>query len=77
MMLHMQIADYNGDGANDLIVVTKAGIFAYTQIEHYAGFQISAMMLTLIIAIMVVYFTQQYDAGGRRERKLRSTEYMD
>jgi hypothetical protein len=73
----IQAVDFSGDGATDLIVSTAAGVFGYEQVQHFGGFQLSAIMLTLFIALLVVFFTQQFEAGGARERKLRSTEYTE
>lgn len=49
----------------------------YLQEPHYGGFQISALMLALSVSLAVVYFTQQWEGGGRPARKLRSTDYTD
>lgn len=71
------IADFNGDGLNDIIVVTSGGVFGYAQVHQYGSLSLGALLLTLIIAMGVVWYTQQYEAGGQRTRKLRSTEYTD
>ncbi len=71
------LADFNGDGLVDVMVVTARGVFGYEQVQHYGGLQFGALLLTLIIAMGVVWYTQQYEAGGRRQRKLRSTEFTD
>ncbi|EFJ41247.1 hypothetical protein VOLCADRAFT_98769 [Volvox carteri f. nagariensis] len=85
------VADFNGDGLNDIILVTNRGIYGYVQVPHLAGgMSLSALLLTLVVALGLVYFTQHYDpmgslgtggvggAGtGRRAAKLRSTDYVD
>ncbi len=46
---------------------------------------LGALLLTLVVALGIVYFTQHYDPmgsmaageGGRRGAKLRSTDYVD
>jgi hypothetical protein len=73
----LRVLDFNGDGLNDLVVVTATGVFGYAQVHHVGGLPLGALMLTLIVAMGVVFYTQQYDAGGKRPRKLRSTEYAD
>jgi hypothetical protein len=75
------IMDFNGDGLNDIIVVTAGGIFGYAQVQHMGGLSFGALLLTLMIAMGVVYYTQQVSSGaevsGKAARKLRSTEYVD
>ncbi|KAG2490863.1 hypothetical protein HYH03_010781 [Edaphochlamys debaryana] len=86
------VADFNGDGLNDIVLVTERGIYGYVQVQHLAGgMSLSALMLTLVIALGLVYLTQHYDplgnmgsgsgdaggAAGRRAAKLRSTDYVD
>lgn len=73
------VVDYNGDGLNDLILVAHEGIFGYQQVHHMGGLHLSALMLTMIIAMGVVYYTQQYEPSKSmaRGRKVRSTEYTD
>lgn len=77
------IADFNGDGLNDLIVVTSGAVFGYIQVRHFGGHTLSAVMLTLIIAMGIVYYTQQYEGGlglggaKNKQKKLRSTDFAD
>lgn len=72
------VVDFNGDGHNDIILVTSTGVFGYAQVQHYGGFTLSALLGCLIIAMLVVFYTQQPVGGGlTKGRKLRSTEYVD
>ncbi|KAG2434923.1 hypothetical protein HYH02_012121 [Chlamydomonas schloesseri] len=59
------VADFNGDGLNDIILVTNKGLYGYVQVEHLAGgMSLSALLLTLVVALGLVYFTQHYDPMG-------------
>ena len=56
----------------------------YQQVAHVSGSTLSALLGTLIVAMAVVWYTQLYEGGGsearaqaKRQRKLRSTEYVD
>jgi hypothetical protein len=73
----VEVLDFNGDGLNDVVVVTAAGVFGYAQVHHVGGLPLGALMLTLIVAMGIIYYTQLYDAGGKKPRKLRSTEFAD
>ena len=54
-------------------------LYRYAQVQHYGGFTLSALLGCLIIALAVVFYTQQPIADGRPRagRKLRSTEYVE
>jgi hypothetical protein len=76
------IEDFTGDGYNDIIVITASGVYGYAQVPHIGGFALSGILLTLIIAMGIVYYTQQLASGQalggeRPARKLRSTDYVD
>ncbi|GLI67342.1 hypothetical protein VaNZ11_011416 [Volvox africanus] len=85
------VTDFSGDGLNDIILVTHNGLYGYVQVPHLAGgMSLSALLLTLVVALGLVYFTQHYDpmgsqgsggvgggGAGRRTAKLRSTDYVD
>lgn len=83
----IQIMDFSGDGLNDLVVVTQHGVYGYAQVARPGGVTLSAILLTLIMAMAVVYYSQVWvmeggsaaggSAAGYRARKLRSTDYTD
>lgn len=71
------VADFNGDGLNDLLFVTPGGLFGYTQVQHLGGLNLGALLLALIVAMGIVWWGQAQEdilAGGARARKLRSTD---
>jgi hypothetical protein len=57
------VADFDGDGLNDIIVVTRGGVFGYSQVQHLGGLSFGALLLTLIVAMGIVWYSQQYDSG--------------
>ncbi|WIA13628.1 hypothetical protein OEZ85_007192 [Tetradesmus obliquus] len=58
------VADFDGDGLNDVIIVTRSGVFGYAQVQHLGGLSFGALLLTLIVAMAIVWYSQQYDSGG-------------
>eukprot|EP00882_Tetradesmus_deserticola_P016374 GHRQ01017484.1.p1 GENE.GHRQ01017484.1~~GHRQ01017484.1.p1 ORF type:complete len:352 (+),score=106.48 GHRQ01017484.1:1505-2560(+) len=58
------VADFDGDGLSDVIVVTRGGVFGYAQVQHLGGLSFGALLLTLIVAMAIVWYSQQYDLGG-------------
>eukprot|EP00798_Chlamydomonas_sp_ICE-L_P026249 gene26249-17349_t len=58
------VLDFNGDGLNDIILVTPQGIFGYAQVQHMGGYTLSSLLVTLIIAMGVIYYTQQMAGSG-------------
>lgn len=58
------VADFNGDGLNDVIIVTRSGVFGYSQVQHLGGLSFGALLLTLIVAMAIVWYSQFYDSGA-------------
>jgi hypothetical protein len=58
------VADFDGDSLNDVIIVTRGGVFGYAQVQHLGGLSFGALLLTLIVAMAIVWYSQQYDSGG-------------
>lgn len=58
------VADFDGDGLNDVIIVTRSGVFGYSQVQHLGGLSFGALLLTLIVAMAIVWYSQQYDSGA-------------
>jgi hypothetical protein len=55
------VADFDGDGLQDVIIVTRGGVFGYAQVQHLGGLAFGALLLTLIGAMGVVWYSQQYE----------------
>ncbi|KAK9806239.1 hypothetical protein WJX72_006852 [[Myrmecia] bisecta] len=75
-ILPLITSDFSGDGSTDVILVARTGLYAYMQIRHPGGVPFSALLGCLIVAMAVVYFTQQSATKGR-PRKGRSTDRVD
>ncbi|KAK9789953.1 hypothetical protein WJX73_002050 [Symbiochloris irregularis] len=74
----LQVVDFNGDYANDVIVAVKGGLFGYVQVRHPGGVPFSMLVVCLIAAMVIVYISQrERPAHGGRPKKGRSTERMD
>jgi hypothetical protein len=58
------VADFDGDGLNDIIIVTRSGVFGYAQVQHLGGLSFGALLLTLIVAMGIVWYSQQYDSSS-------------
>jgi hypothetical protein len=48
-------------------------------VQHYGGFTLSALVSCLIVAMAALFWTQTsgLSDGGKKARKLRSTDYID
>eukprot|EP00195_Chlamydomonas_chlamydogama_P008599 CAMPEP_0202890806 /NCGR_PEP_ID=MMETSP1392-20130828/1099_1 /ASSEMBLY_ACC=CAM_ASM_000868 /TAXON_ID=225041 /ORGANISM="Chlamydomonas chlamydogama, Strain SAG 11-48b" /LENGTH=667 /DNA_ID=CAMNT_0049574447 /DNA_START=241 /DNA_END=2241 /DNA_ORIENTATION=+ len=40
------VTDFNGDGLNDIVLVSAHGIYGYAQVQHMGGFTLSALLAT-------------------------------
>mmetsp|Transcript_21460 Transcript_21460/g.51195 ORF Transcript_21460/g.51195 Transcript_21460/m.51195 type:complete len:700 (-) Transcript_21460:224-2323(-) len=69
----LQIADFNGDGLNDIILMSQGAVYGYAQVRHPGGMAFSALVGCLIVAMAVVFFTQT--SKGKKVK--RSTERAD
>eukprot|EP01025_Chloroclados_australasicus_P040973 TRINITY_DN4314_c0_g2_i2.p1 TRINITY_DN4314_c0_g2~~TRINITY_DN4314_c0_g2_i2.p1 ORF type:complete len:434 (-),score=37.66 TRINITY_DN4314_c0_g2_i2:92-1393(-) len=65
----VEVADFTGDGYTDFIVVTKNNIFGYMQVRRPSGVPFSVLVGCLIVAMFVVYFTQQQEMGQRKKTR--------
>lgn len=58
------VADFNGDGLNDVIIVARGGVFGYAQVQHLGGLSFSALLLALILGVAAVWYGQHGGSGG-------------
>eukprot|EP00241_Pyramimonas_parkeae_P004151 CAMPEP_0114256276 /NCGR_PEP_ID=MMETSP0058-20121206/18057_1 /TAXON_ID=36894 /ORGANISM="Pyramimonas parkeae, CCMP726" /LENGTH=677 /DNA_ID=CAMNT_0001370813 /DNA_START=38 /DNA_END=2071 /DNA_ORIENTATION=- len=70
----VRLVDLNGDGLNDILVTVQGGVFAYLQRSRQGALPFSALLGVLIVAMAVVYFTQQAPGNKNASKSLRSTD---
>eukprot|EP00238_Polyblepharides_amylifera_P006621 CAMPEP_0196591354 /NCGR_PEP_ID=MMETSP1081-20130531/69302_1 /TAXON_ID=36882 /ORGANISM="Pyramimonas amylifera, Strain CCMP720" /LENGTH=702 /DNA_ID=CAMNT_0041914685 /DNA_START=132 /DNA_END=2240 /DNA_ORIENTATION=+ len=68
----LKVVDLNGDGLNDILVSVQGGVFAYLQQSRGGVVPFSTLLGVLIIAMLVVYFTQQVPT--KNSKPVRSTD---
>jgi hypothetical protein len=77
------VMDFNGDGLNDVILVSELGVFGYAQSLHLGGSTLSTLLCVALGAMGLLLWAHQanqaalYGGAGPGARKLRSTEYTD
>ena len=74
----LQVVDFDGDGNNDIILLSRDGVYAFAQVRHIGGLPFSTLIGILLIAMAVVYFTQVQPQTKRQgAKKGRSTDRVD
>lgn len=74
----LQVVDFDGDGNNDIILLSRDGVYAFVQVRHIGGLPFSTLIGILLIAMAAVYFTQvQPQAKRQGGKKGRSTDRVD
>ena len=69
------MCDFAGNGLTDLILVTKDAIYGFQLVKNMgAGMPYATMLGGLLIAVIVVFVTQQGPLGTQ---KTRSTDRID
>lgn len=72
--------DFNMDGYMDIILVTRQGLYGWTQVRSPGGISVSALAGGLIVVLLVVLVSQNQfvqDGYGPPRRKGRSTDRVD
>lgn len=69
------VADFNGDGLSDIILVSALGFHGFAQVRHPGGSPFGALVGCLVVVMAAVYVSQHASRGGRR--KGRSTDRTD
>jgi hypothetical protein len=71
----LQPADFSGDGLTDIILVSQTKAYGFQLVRHLgAGAPYATMLAGLLIAVVVVYVTQQ---GPTVKNRVRSTDRVD
>ena len=74
----LQVADFDGVGNNDIILLSRDGVYAFVQVRHIGGLPFTTLIGILLIAMAVVYFTQVQPRDRRQgAKKGRSTDRVD
>ena len=77
-VLPIQMADFNGDGNNDLILTSRDGIYAWAQIRHPGGLPFAALGGCLIVVMAAIYLAQLSSKAEQSGPKgSRSTDRID
>eukprot|EP00891_Asterochloris_glomerata_P007069 jgi/Astpho2/7069/e_gw1.00107.25.1_t len=77
-VLPIQMADFNGDGNNDLILTSRDGIYAWAQIRHPGGLPFAALVGCLIVVMAAIYLAQLSSKAEQSGPKgSRSTDRID
>lgn len=74
----LQVTDFDSDGNNDIILLSRDGVYAFVQVRHIGGLPFTTLIGILLVAMAAVYITQiqpQDKKPGRR--KGRSTDVID
>lgn len=72
----LQMVDFSGDGATDIILITQHSLFGFVQVRHTAGVHFQMLLACLIVAMAVVFLTSQTSLAGALP-KGRSTDRVD
>eukprot|EP00899_Mesostigma_viride_P010191 jgi/Mesvir1/19173/Mv01192-RA.2 len=68
------IADFNGDGLNDIVVTTTTGLYGYAQTRRPGAMLFSGLLAVLLIIMGIVLVTQQLHNPKGQARAMRSTD---
>ena len=70
--------DFDGDDNNDIILLSRGGLYAFVQVRHIGGLPFTTLIGILLVAMAVVYFTQvQPQTKQQGSKKGRSTDRVD
>ena len=71
----LQMVDFSGDGLTDILLVTQRKVYGFQLVRHMsASAPFATMLAGLLIAVVVVYVTQQ---GPTVQHRVRSTDRVD
>ncbi|KAK9849529.1 hypothetical protein WJX84_006867 [Apatococcus fuscideae] len=72
----LQMVDFSGDGATDVVLVTHHSIFGFVQVRQTAGLHFQVLLACLIVAMAIVFLTSQTGLTGAAP-KGRSTDRIE
>ena len=74
----LQVVDFNSDGNNDIILLSRDGVYAFVQVRHIGGLPFTTLIGILLLAMAAVYITQVQPQGKKPgTTKGRSTDRLD
>ncbi|KAG8341165.1 hypothetical protein ERJ75_001648400 [Trypanosoma vivax] len=71
------VQDFNGDGINDIIVVTEGGIYGYVMGAQTSSDTITALMILMIGLLAVLVAVREMNRGNASEEQLLPTTSRD
>lgn len=54
------VADFSGDGLNDLIVATSNGVYGFVQVQQPGALLFSSLVGCLIVVMCVIFIVQHF-----------------
>lgn len=75
-VMPLEIVDLNGDGLNDVLLISKRIIYAYIQVPNLGGRPFAMLVLCLIVAMGTIYAAQHTGTEPTKKIK-RSTDRTD
>lgn len=62
------VADFSGDGFNDLILVTSFGVYGFVQTQQPGALLFSSLVACLIVVMFVIFITQHFSLSEVKKR---------
>lgn len=62
------VADFSGDGLNDLIVVTSVGVYGFVQMQQPGALLFSSLVGCLIVVMCVIFIIQHFSLSEVKKR---------
>ena len=75
-VLPLEIVDLNGDGLNDVLLISNRIVYGYIQVQNLGGRPFAMLVLCLIVAMGTIY-AAQYTGSEASKKIKRSTDRTD